>query len=235
MSLSRLSDHRLAPPLPPVCRAAALEGLRARVGHIKRRHTPRDAVTLCPGIDGWLPDHGLARGGMHEVLAADQGAATGFCAVVLGRLGGTVAWIGPEPDAAPQGLAWFGLEPSRLLFIEVGKASDALWAMEEALRCPALAGAVLASPPLGSTTTRRLQLATEIGGSLGLVLLPNEVAVAPTTALTRWRVGSDGTTPERNELRNRTSRWQLDLLRARGGRPGCWSVSWEPSTHSLVG
>ena len=27
MSLSMLSDHRLAPPLPPVCRAAALEVL----------------------------------------------------------------------------------------------------------------------------------------------------------------------------------------------------------------
>lgn len=102
--------------------------------------------------------------------------------------------------------------------------------MEEALRCPAVTGAVLAGDgPLDLTATRRLQLAAETGGALGLLLQPDTTSAAHTAVTTRWRVGSLSAGDELED-----PHWILELLRARGGRPGGpWAVTWRAATGSL--
>ncbi|MFC0406769.1 ImuA family protein [Roseomonas elaeocarpi] len=227
-------------------RNTVLEQLRAQVSRLERGSTVCDAVPLCAPIDGWLPDNGLLRGAVHEVLSGDEGAAVGFCAMVLGRLGGTVAWIAPEPDAAPEGLRRFGLEPAAILFVAATEPADALWAMEEALRCSALAGALLVTASPGLAAARRLQLAAEAGGGLGLLLRPDEGAALPTAALTRWRVAAAHESSTGSAAPSRQPRWQprwqfswqpswrLELLRARAGRAGQWQVRWEAETRRLA-
>ena len=121
--------------------------------------------------------------------------------VLLARTGGTVLWIASGKDellAWPPGLARCGLVPANLVLVRAERWPDALWAMEEALRCPAVTGALLAFDPhagsgkLDLTATRRLQLAAEAGGALGLLLRPDAACADHTAAVTRWRVGSLG-------------------------------------------
>jgi protein ImuA len=97
---------------------------------------------------------GLAKGALHEIGPAaprDGGAATGFAialAVLALREGGQAIWIRSDFIAAEAGelygpgLALMGLSLQRLIVLEVPRARDGLWAMEEALQCRA-AGAVV--------------------------------------------------------------------------------------------
>lgn len=232
-------DH--SPPGGDMDRPALLSALRARIARLDRSGGAAPAgagggIPLCGPIDAALPGGGLARAAVHEVLAAEPGAATGFCALLLARAGGTVLWIAPEPDPWPPGLARFGLSPADLVLVRAPRPVDGLWAMEEALRCPGVAGALLELRGLDLTAARRLQLAAETGGALGLLLRPDaeEAAGGASAALTRWRVGALPGTGGAGPHDLGTPRWQLDLLRCRGGRPGGWSVAWRGAAEGLV-
>jgi protein ImuA len=215
-------------------RAALLETLR---GVLAREAAPTRAgvVRLAPEIDAALPGGGLARGAIHEVLVADTGTCTAFCGYILGRAGGTVAWI--VPDAAedlpwPPGLAALGLAPEAPILL-IAKGNDALWAAEQALRCPALSAVAAVLPGLGLAAARRLQLAAEAGGTLGLLLRQDTDRPGPTASRTRWHVVSlpgEGGAPHRLGA----PRWQLSLLLARGGRPACWSVTFDIGSKALI-
>lgn len=235
--MMNLPDH--SPDDRSLDRSALLAALRARVARLERGGTVPDtaaaSLPLCEPIGQWLPGGGLARAAVHEVLAADPGAATGFCAMLLARAAaggrGSVLWIAENPDAWPPGLARFGLSPADLVLVQVPRPIDGLWAMEESLRCPGVAGAVLMLRTLDLTAARRLQLAAETGGGIGLLLRPDAADAGASAALTRWRVGALAGTGSAYDLGD--PRWQLDLLRCRGGRPGSWQVVWQPAAERL--
>jgi protein ImuA len=233
-------------------RPALLAALRARVARLDRTggdpaYGPAArgtlGVPLCGPIDRALPGGaGLARAAIHEVLAAEPGAAAGFAALLLARAArppgttsprGSLLWIAAEPDAWPPGLAQFGISPADLVLVQARRPRDGLWAMEESLRCPGVAGALLTVAELDMTAARRLQLAAEAGGALGLLLRPDTLeAAGATAALTRWRVealaGAGGGAHDLGD-----PRWRLAMLRCRGGRPGAWNVVWRGAAERL--
>ncbi len=238
-------------PHPSFDRPAVLAALQARIRRMESSGAAAGKaapIPLCDAIDRHLPGGGLARAGLHEVMAAEPGAAAGFCAMALARAEGTVLWIAAEPDAWPPGLSRFGLSAANLVLVQARRPADALWAMEEALRCPGVAGALLVLAEVDMTAARRLQLAAEAGGALGLLLRPDAEAEqgspadtlrprgsgqAASAALTRWRVGAlAGAGGGRHALGD--PRWQLELLRCRGGRPQEWQVTWQPAAGCLT-
>ena len=222
----------MSPPDPFPDRATNLALLRQTLAGLSTRAPDAAAAAPIPVFaDNSLIGAGLARGALHEVCAASPGSGVAFAAILLARCGGQVLWISTEQESNlvwPPGLIPFGLAPESLILARAAHWPEALWAMEEALRCPALGGAVLmagAGQGLDLTATRRLHLAAEAGGVFGLLLRPDGAAGA-SAARTRWHIAplSSDAAP----------RWRLTLLRQRGGAPaGPWNVSFEAATGSL--
>jgi len=219
-----------ADPLSP--RNAVLARLRDTLAGLTTRAPGGAASAPIPIFaDASLIGAGLARGALHEVYAASPGSGVAFAAILLARCGGQVLWIATEQESNlvwPPGLLPFGLAPDKLILARAARWPEALWAMEEALRCPALGAAVLmagAGQGLDLTATRRLHLAAEAGGVFGLLLRPDGAAGA-SAARTRWHIA-----PLASDA---APRWCLTLLRQRGGAPaGPWNVAFNAATNAL--
>lgn len=202
-------------------------------------------------VDGALGEGGLRRGALHEISGA---AATGFAAVIAGRAawgGRPVLWCGAGRGRGglyPPGLAMLGLPASSLLLMDCRNERELLAAAEEGLRSGDLAALLLEVSRLPDmTAARRLQLAAETGGTLGLMLCPGASgrhgagwrhdanaqgamapdALPPSPAVSRWWVG------HAPAGRQGHFRWRLELLRCRGGGAGEWMVDWNEKTHRL--
>ncbi len=190
-----------------------------------------------PDLDSALPGGGLALGAVHEVVGADArldgGAATAFAALLLARMAagrGPVFWIGPAHDLYAPGLAAYGLAPDRLVLVQAdgrGRkgAADILWAMEEALRCPKVGAVIAEVGELDLATSRRLQLAAEAGGVPGLLLRLGPRRMEASACVTRWRLSAAPGEPDGLPGLGDPA-WRAELLRARGGRPGAWLLTW---------
>jgi len=235
-------------PQRPARRTPDLDALRRTVRDLERG-TGAGGPVLPLGaeaLDGVLPDGGLAQSAVHEVQPAravwDDGPAAAFTALVLARARaharGPVLWIAARQDLHVPGLAAFGLDRDRLLLARAGDDTDALWALEEALRCPALAGAAAEVSAFDQVSARRLQLAAEQGGVPGVLLqrrrMPAQGRQDPSAAATRWRVGAvPGGEGDVSGLPGRP-RWRLELLRNRGGPPGDFEVEWDDATGDFA-
>lgn len=210
-------------------RALHIERLRSEVRAIVAG-SKGPAAALPFGLDALddrLAGGGLADAGLHEVAGASDGysddaAATLFLAGIAGRRageGGTVLWVVSRRDLFAPGLAQAGLSPERLLVAEAGRDTDVLAVMEEGLRHGALAAVVGEVGRAGLTETRRLQLAAEEGGTMALMLRrwrKGDPLTEPSTAVTRWRVGSTPSEPIPAPGIGR-ARWSVECARQRGG------------------
>ena len=131
-----------------------------------------------------------------------------------------------------------GLPTHNLIHVEARDARDALWAMEEGVRCAALScviGELWGDPrALDFTATRRLAVASERSGTpCWLVRLGGTANLSG--ARMRWRVGSAPSLS--NPLDPRAPglpAWDAELFRARGAAPGRWSVTHEADRFHLV-
>jgi protein ImuA len=114
------------------------------------------------------------------------------------------------------GLVSLGIPCERLIVLRPRSESDAIWGMDQALRSPAVGGVIASVQHLDDRVARRLQLATEQGGGLGILL--RDVVSArlhPSWSEVQWRVQA----AERD--RNWEMRWfDLELMRANGGQTG---------------
>jgi len=188
-------------------------------------------VALGPVLDAF-PQKIFPTGAVHEYISDSPAATavtTGFIAGILsnlmqnGRLG---IWISPEKNIFPPGLKLFGLEPDRILFINIKKEKDICRAMEIALQAEGLAGVVCELPDLNFTVSRRLQLTVEKSGVTGFVVRPRLLQRHPTACVSRWRINPlPGYLPDEIPGVGFPC-WQVELEKIRGGRPGSWQLVW---------
>jgi len=203
------------------------------------------SVGLGAPIDAVLGG-GLACGALHELaptapmqLAAASGYAAALAALASGARG-QMLWIATDfamgEGGGPYGpgLDLFGLTSERLLVLRVPRAVDVLWAMEEALRCRALACVIAELTGEGAeadlTSTRRLVLAAREGagaGGSGLgLLMRHRSTPAPSAAATRWEIASGPSRPDALGGLGRT-RFELCLRKNRRGPCGRWIIEWD--------
>jgi protein ImuA len=195
---------------------------------------------------------GLLRGALHEVTPAAEGdatAATGFCVALLARAltGGDkpVLWVRHKfatlEDGAPYGpgLAAFGLDPGRLLFVLAADKREVLDAMEQALRAGALAavlGELRGASKLDLRATRRLSLAAARGATPGLLLrlgVGKKLLAAPVSAATRWRISAI-TSGDASANGLGAPRFLAELVRNRRGPAAGFSLEWRNHDRTFL-
>lgn len=179
-----------------------------------RREDRQGVSTGCTALDRMLPGRRLARGTLVEWLEAEQGGGAAILALVVAREAvgacGRLVVVDRPPFFYPVAAEQWGIDMQQMVVIRPQSVPDERWALEQVLRAADVA-AVLACPEhLDPTAFRRLQLAAEKGGALGLLVRPDRARREASWADVRWRVAprpcSDGA-------------WVLgvELLRVRGG------------------
>jgi protein ImuA len=213
-----------------------IEELRARIRRLESAASRRRTV-LPFGIkelDRHLPGGGLALGALHEVAGGGNGAINGaaaalFAAGIAARTRGKVLWCLTCPDLFAPALAQAGLMPDRVIYVEAGDEKSVLFCFEEGLRHGGLGAVVAEVARLSLTASRRLQLAAESSGTIGIAIRrwrrPTEAADfgQPTASVTHWRVSVLPATPLPVPGVGRP-RWQLELIRCRAGESADFEV-----------
>lgn len=193
----------------------------------------------------WRPGLADAGAGPVELFAGSRDGAGAALALAfaLDRI------AAQAPDAladAPDQRAWLwvqdkaalrltgrpyrpGLPPElrhRLVHVAAASPEDALFAIEEGLRCRDLAfviGEIAGNPrALDLTATRRLSLVAE-RHAVPLWLVRLDAARDLSSARMRWDVRSAASPPPRwNPAAPGAPAWRAELFRARGHPPGEW-------------
>lgn len=196
------------------------------------------ATGLAAGVAQWRP--GLGAGVRHsEIFAsADEASGAGMALALALALDQTKPEHGERPwlwvqDRAVRRLGGrpyrAGLPADlrhRLIHVSANKPEDALFALEEGLRCRDLAfvvGEIAGNPrALGLTASRRLSLAAEKYGT-PLWLIRLDAARDLGSARMRWEVRSaPSLRPRWNVAAPGTPSWSADLFRAHTHQPGHW-------------
>jgi protein ImuA len=181
-------------------------------------------------IKNAFPNAAFPTGAIHEFIAtgAEDGAATGgFVAGIISSLmkaAGATIWISASRTIFPPALKSFGIAPDKIIFIDLKKEKEILWAMEEALKCKGLSAVIGEMQELSFTTSRRLQLAVEQSQVTGFILRRNPRSLNTTACVTRWKITSLSSELTDDMPGVGFPRWNVELLKVRNGRPGRWQI-----------
>ncbi|OQP56786.1 ImuA family protein [Niastella populi] len=200
-----------------------LQGYRAALGKIPMH------IDLGP-INEAFPEGRFPVGAVHELVSAgmvNQAAATGFIAPVISNLmgdHGVVLWISDCRTIFPPALKHYGIDPHRVVFIDLKNQKEVAWAVDEALKLHGLAAVVGEMADINFMASRRFQLAVEQSQVTGFLFNKKE-RYTTNACLTRWKITSQpGIIP--GELPGvGFPCWKVELLKVRNGRPGIWKVA----------
>ena len=212
-----------------------IEKLQKEILSLQGFNAPADGQHIDFGLgamESAFPNKTFPTGSVHEFISTapqDAAATTGFMSGLLGSLlqkGGVCLWISTRRTVFPPALKTFGIEPHCVIFIDLIKEKDVIWAVEEALKCDALAAVVGELKEISFTESRRLQLAVEKSKVTGFLHRNNPRSVNTLACVCRWKI-----TPVASELEEDMpgvgfARWNVDLLKVRNGEPGSWQMEW---------
>jgi protein ImuA len=177
-----------------------------------------------PCIDEMLPDGGFRSGSLVEWLGEPgSGVST-----LLWRMAAhwqssrSVILIDPERKCFPPGVANLGVDLRRLLVLQPDSPTETLWSLEQSLRCRSASVVLCRLDRLPQQTWRRLRLAVERGGGLGLFLRSLRYRRDPTWTDVRFACAAADVQPAARSQLTRpqvslSRRLQVELLHVRGG------------------
>jgi hypothetical protein len=208
--------------LTPQQKAELLLHLRDEIAACERPgdlHDPTGVVTGFPALDGLLPPGGLPRGSLVELLDERSGCGAETLAVLLARAAcrhrGAAVVVDRERQFHPPAVAAWGLALDAVVVVHAANEAEELWAADQALRSRAVGAVWLRRERLHPHDFRRLRLAAEEGGTVGVLLRPARARGQPTWADVQWAVG-----PQRTEVRGQRSEVRGQRSEVRGQRSG---------------
>lgn len=169
--------------------------------------------TGCPALDRILPQRGLVQGSLVECLDERTGSGAETLAMLLTRAvkHGVVVVLDRDRQFYPPAMLAWKL-PHAIVVVQPKSAADELWAAVQALRNLAVAAVWLRRDRLTAFDFRRLRLAAEEGGSLGILLRSVRARGQPTWADVQCVI--------RPWPSHEGRRLQVELTRCRGGASG---------------
>lgn len=156
----------------------------------------------------------LWRGRIHEVTGTSSDM---FAILAAARQDSDIVWIGLKRDIltlCPTGLEAF-VNVERLLLIEAVSRGELLWAADQALRANGKFCIILdMADAMSLKESRRLQLAAEQGGGLGLIILRGPANTS--AAQTRWHCAA---------LQAEMPSWRWECVKGKNGETGAWHAA----------
>ncbi|HKJ41406.1 MAG TPA: hypothetical protein VKA27_04895 [Sunxiuqinia sp.] len=220
----------------------ALTGKKEMIKQLKEKimtmegfNTGADSRQLDFGLgpmNAAFPGGSFPMGTIHEFISPTEAcaaAANGFLSGLLSTLmrrGGICLWISVGRKLFPSTLKFFGIEPHRVIFVDVRLRKDALWVMEQALKCHALAAVVAEIRDVNFAESRRLQLAVETSRVTGFLHRQHPLTQNTLACISRWKI---------RPLPSQTTGGlpgvgfpclEVELEKIRNGRPGVWKLEW---------
>jgi len=178
-----------------------------------------------------FPNGTFPIGCTHEFLTTPQNAAAtnGFIAMLLGKLmqmGGVTIWISASRTLFPPALHRFGIDPGKIICIDLKKEKDILYTIEEALKCSQLTTVIGEINQLTFKESRRFQLAAEQSRVTGFLIRPDQQMLNTIACVSRWRITSLPGEIHDGMPGVGFPAWKVALLKVRNGKPGTWKVEW---------
>jgi protein ImuA len=193
------------------------------------------------GLENAFPNGTFPVAAVHEFLspvAEDAAATVGFMTGLLSHLlrqDGFCLWAGTSRTVFPAALKTFGIEPDRIIFIDLSTDREVLWAMEEALKCTALAAVVGELREINLTESRRLQLAVEKSRVTGFLHRRYPRKIDNISCVSRWQISPVASGLEDGVPGIGHPQWNVQLLKIRNGKPGSWQVQWAEGRFTVLG
>jgi protein ImuA len=186
-----------------------------------------------------FPTQTFLTGAIHELISdqAENAVATnGFISAVAGRLmreSGCCVWVSNRRTVFPPALRQFGMQPDRVLFADVHTQKEALWVIEEALKCNMLTAVIGEIAELSFADSRRLQLAVEKSKVTGFIHRYRPRTENTTACVTRWRIRPTVSITPDDMPGMGFPCWDIQLLKVRNGQPGRWLLEWRGAFRHL--
>lgn len=234
-----------ASPLKKVAAAADSVSLMQRLSSevrgletAGRQATNKQTISCgCEALNRCLPDGGYVPGSVIEYLRAMPGCGASTlaftaAAAAMKSTNGFLVVIDTQHNIYPPALASWGIDLDKVVLVRPQSDVDALWAVDQSLRTPAVAAVVADVERIDDRAARRMQLAAEQGGGLALLLRPASARRGPSWADIQWMVRA--LVADTNSVRtapvslaspavtshNQDRRLQVQLVRVRGGKAG---------------
>lgn len=232
-----------------------IDQLAREVRHLEtasRRAATEEVIsTGCPELDACLPHQGYVPGTIVEYLRAAPACGASYLAFAAASLAsqttkGYIVVVDNHDirhNIYPPTLSAHGIDLNKVIFVRPQSLADAIWAVDQSLRNPAVSAVVAELERIDDLAARRLQLAAESSTSLGIFLRSAAARLRPSWAEVQWLVSSQprrvrstkddslgtspiqqfisGSTPTSSSVSSASDRLiQVQLLRNRGGKPG---------------
>lgn len=214
----------------PTSSQQVVDVLRAQLQRFEVKRLECDTPPIssgCRALDRLLPNNGFPHGGfprgsLIECLGSGPHACgAGMFAMIVARQaaaeGGVIVVLDPRQQFYPPAAAVLGVDMERMVIVRARQHHDQIWALDQALRSPAVAAVWTLFEQLDERSFRRLQLAAEEGGGLGLLVRPRRAYNQPSWSDIRLLI-QPRVVDSRRVSRGRLLR--IDVNRCRGGETG---------------
>ena len=180
-------------------------------------------------------------GCMHEFINAaavqDASAGNGFISGLLSKLmqsGGCCIWVSAGRTLFPAALKRFNVNPEQVIFIDLKKERDVLYATEEALKCNKITAVVSEINNISFKESRRFQLAAEQSRVTGFIVRNQPRLLNTIACVSRWSITSLPSALADGMPGVGFPRWNVELLKVRNGFPGTWKIEWSANGFTEI-